>query len=94
MKSFLLTFNLIYPIKIITDFLDSRREVPNWYIPLQNSIVITSKYDVNYISGLIAGRFPGMLFLLTELNPKTLNGWNTQQAWEFILNPKSSGRWE
>lgn len=93
MKSFLFTFNLIWPIKIITDFLDSRREVLNWYLPLQNSIIIASEYDANYLSGLIASRFPGMFFLLTELDSQKTNGWNLERAWNFILNPKSSGRW-
>jgi hypothetical protein len=32
------------------------------------------------------------LFLLAEIDPLKTNGWINPQVWDFINNPKSSGR--
>jgi hypothetical protein len=91
-KVFLLTFNGLS--KPITDFLDTRREVLHWFKILSNAILIVSQYDQSVLTGLIHEQFRWMWFVITEVDIHKTNGWINQPVWDFILNPRSSGRWE
>jgi len=91
-KVYLLTFNGFRAQ--ITAFLDTRREVLNWFGILSNTILIVSRSNAPTLSNLVHSQFPTMWFLITELDPSTIDGYLPDQAWDFITKPKSSGRWE
>lgn len=91
-KVYLLTFNgLRDPVQ---RFLDTRPEVLNWFSVLSNGILIVSRSDATVLSTLIHNQFPSLWFILTHAIPSETNGWMNPQAWDFINNPRSSGRWE
>ena len=91
-KVFLLTFNGLD--KPITDFLDTRREVLHWFKILSNAILIVSRSNSAALASLIHLRFPFTWFVITELDRLKTTGWINKSVWDFINNPRSSGRWE
>ena len=91
-KVFLVTFNGI--AEPFTRFLDTRPEVLNWFKILSNAILIVSRSDAATLSNLLRNQFPVIWFVLTEMDPHKTAGWINKPVWDFINDPKSSGRWE
>ena len=91
-KAYLLTF--VVPREPILEFLDSRREVLNWFAVFPNTILVASRSDLTALTGILRVSFPWLWFILAELEPTKVNGFINQPVWEFINQPKSSGRWE
>jgi hypothetical protein len=77
----------------ILAFLDTRPEILNWLAVSGNSVLIVSKSDVTAITALLHFQFPWLWFLITEVDRGAVNGWANREVWDFINNPKSSGRW-
>ena len=91
-RVFLVTFSGFR--KLITDYLDTRPEVLNWFAVLSNALLIVSRSDTTAITGLLHVGFPQIWFVVTEVDPLKTNGFMNQLTWDFIANPSSSGRWE
>ena len=76
----------------VKDFLNSRKEILNWYHCLPDSFFIVSNKTANDLTTIFRqftqdrGRF-----LILDVNTDR-NGWLPKQAWEFMRNPKAS--WE
>jgi len=79
--------------QFILDFLDTRPEVLNWYSLPPSNILIVSRSDLAALTGLVHVSFPWLYFTLAEVDSHQVNGWMNTQVWDFIANPKSSGRW-
>lgn len=95
MKTYLLTFNHeIVPRQVVLDYLDTRREILNWYAFLQGSIFLVSRSSVLELETLFVSKFPNVFFAVAEVSRMKSGGWLPKLAWEFIGQPKSSGRWE
>ena len=95
MRVFMVVFNPAYqPRQALLDFLDTRREVLNWFAFLPAGVFVVSRMDAHELSVLIHEKFPATYLLVSEVNPETTNGWQSANAWDFINKPKSSGRWE
>ena len=92
LRSYLLTF--MVPRDFILEFLDTRPEVLNWYAVFPGSVLIVSRSDLAAITGLIHVSHPWLLFLVTEVDPRSINGFMNPEVWDFINNPKPSGRWQ
>lgn len=71
----------------LASYLDTRREVLNWLIPLPNTIFVVSRRDATAIARLIEKRFPGSLFIVTEYNSRSADGLLLEDMWEFLNNP-------
>ena len=94
MKLYLLLFNdLMGTTKEVTDFLDTRKEVLNWLTAFPHSTLIVSANDLLELTNIINQKYPGIWFLLSQIDGKTTNGFLLPKAWELINSPKSSGRW-
>lgn len=92
---YLLVFNPYMVLrKDIIDYLDTCREVKNWFAFLPSDIVIISEEDVHKLSSIIREGFYNMNFILTKINRNENNGWQNKAVWDFINNPISSGRWD
>jgi hypothetical protein len=50
--------------------------------------------DATALTALIHLRFPLTWFVITQVDTSNTNGWINQRVWDFINNPRSSGRWE
>ncbi len=95
MKAHIINFNpLLLPTPNLIDFLDNQPVILNWCMPFVGTVLIASNYDRNVLSNMIANHFNSTHFLMTEANIFNTQGMMPSQIWEFINNPKSSGRWE
>jgi hypothetical protein len=94
LKPYLLVFNdTVTKRQQVLDYLDTCHEVKNWYAFLSNGIFIISKLNASALSALIRNKFPDLWFIITEIPSGANDGWQTEVVWNFINNPKSSGRW-
>ena len=78
----------------VTAFLDTRPEILNWYSIFPGSILLVSRTDLLGLTGIIHAGYPWLFFHLAKLDGGSLNGFMNAEVWEFINNPRSSGRWE
>lgn len=93
MKVYIVSFNaLILSTHELLGFFDTRTEILNWYLPFPGTIVIVSNHNQTALANMISERFPLHIFLITETNSFIVDGRLPNPAWEFIRNPKSSGR--
>lgn len=95
MKTYVISYNpfLIVPNEIM-NYLDTKQEILNWYLPFPGSIFIVSNYNTTALANMLASRYPLSQFLITEANRFNTDGRLANIAWDFIGNPKSSGRWD
>ncbi len=94
MKIYILLYNDLMGTKqSVTAFLDSKREILNWATVTHHSVLIVSEKNVNELIQIFQNAFPGCYFLLSEIDGRTSNGFLPSWLWDFINNPKSSGRW-
>jgi hypothetical protein len=94
MKPYLFSFNATMGTRQqVLDFLDTLPQVLNWYAPLPESVIIISERGVSELQALIHNRYPMSYFIITEIPPGGNDGWLPKVAWDFINNPRSSGRW-
>lgn len=80
----------------ILNFLDTRSEVLNWFAWGDTGIFLISEESAYLLSNIIHEKFPNIIFVITLLptgNYLTVNGWLFKNNWDFINDPKSSGRW-
>jgi hypothetical protein len=96
MNAFLLVFNdNTFPFvnrQIITNFLDTRRgDVPNWYACFSHGILINSERSAFELGVLIRNQFPQIFFVITQVNPYTIDGWAPKTFWDFVNNPRAAG---
>jgi hypothetical protein len=74
----------------LVSYLDTKREVLNWLIPMPNTIFIISKRDAGFIARLIRKKFPGGLFIVTQYNPDSADGLLAEDMWDFLNSPKEA----
>lgn len=80
--------------KFILDFLDTRPEVLNWYSVPPATVFIVSRQDLVALTGILHVAYPWLNFTLAATDGSSINGFMNKEVWDFINNPKSSGRWE
>lgn len=94
-RIYLLAFNdYMGTQQSVLDFLDTRREITNWLSVLPHSVLLVSEHPMVVLRNMILAKFPNCFFLLSEIHGSTSNGLLSKAAWDFINNPKSSGRWD
>jgi hypothetical protein len=94
LKAFLFVFNPIGPSRqTVLDHLDTCREVKNWFAFFSNSIFIISDHTVHELTAAVRKGLPQLQMVITEVPKGANNGWLDKKVWDFINNPKSSGRW-
>lgn len=78
----------------IQDFFDGRREILNWFGAMPNTLLIVSNENVLGLSQPLRDHFgTDFTFIITELEPTKTDGFINKKVWDFINNPKASGRW-
>lgn len=77
----------------LLDHLDTRPEVKNWFAFLPTGVFVISDRTASQLAEAIRIAFPIATFVVTEIPPGANDGWLNKDAWDFINNPSSSGRW-
>ncbi len=95
MRAYVVNYNpLMLPTHELWGYFDSRSEILNWYLPFAGTIMVVSNHNPTSLANLMSLRFPTHNFLITESNIYNTDGRLANVAWDFIRNPKSSGRWD
>lgn len=91
MKAYLISFwrEDIYE-DALTEYLDTKPEVRNWMVLMPNTLCIVANRSARSITRLIAKKFPGSFFIVAEYNPHNSDGLLSEEAWEFLNNPKEA----
>jgi len=94
LKPYVVTFNPdIFPRQKLLEHLDTLPAVKNWYAFLPSAVFIISDQSAHALANLLLGKVNGSYYFVSEIPVGAYNGWLPQAAWEFVNNPKSSGRW-
>lgn len=95
LKSYLLVFNLLgISREDLLNYMDTRPEIKNWFAVLPTAIFIISESDAHSLSVLLHSYLGDSYFVITEVPNSKNDGWLNKEAWDFINDPKSSGRWK
>lgn len=97
LKAYLFVFfdsNPFMTKEAFTNFFDTRQEILNWLAFFPNSIAIVSRKNCIELREIINKQFPSTHFILAKLDYTQVDGWANPKIWEFIKDPKSSGKWE
>lgn len=77
--------------KAVTDFLDKRFEVRNWYTPWPGFICIVAEITSRQFDTMLHEGLPWLFFSITDYNRDTVGGWLPKSVWHFLNNPTASG---
>lgn len=79
----------------ILNYLDTRKEVLNWYAAMPFTIFLVSRETPTRLSRLLEERFrDDITFIIAKVVSQTIDGFINEPVWNFINQPKSSGKWE
>jgi hypothetical protein len=81
--------------KDILDYLDTQNIIKNWYGIMPYAILVSAEDNINItdISKVLATRFPSNLtYVVTDTS--FADGMANKEVWDFINQPRSSGRWK
>ena len=92
MKIYML--NTLEPTEAMIPRLDSITAVRNWhrYMPSCYILVGEDSSSAPELSRLIRLVAPGVTFVLAEVHAYAMDGWIAQGLWDFVNNPKDTGR--
>lgn len=76
----------------LLQYLDTRPDVLNWFTALPSQVIVVSEQTPYRIGALVRARFPNQFFTVSDF--AGIDGWMTKEFWDFVNNPKSSGRWD
>jgi hypothetical protein len=76
----------------LLQYLDTLPEVLNWFTALPGQVIMVSEQTPNEIGAKVRARFPNHFFTVSGISG--IDGWMTKGFWDFVNNPKSSGRWD
>ena len=94
LKPYLVAFNDAQITRqALLDFLDTRPEVKNWFAFMPAAIFVISDRSARQLAEAIRSGFPGKNFVVSEVPAGANDGWLGKDVWDFINNPRSSGRW-
>ena len=95
MRVYILAFNdFMGTQQSVLNFIDTRREILNWFSVLPHSIFFVSELECYELTHVFKSAFPDRFFLISEIKGFTSGGLFPQAVWDFINSPKSSGRWK
>jgi len=94
LRAFLLVFDS-YEVtrQAILDYLDTQSAIKHWYAFLPTAIVVISDQTPYLLATVFRQKFPSKFFIISEVLFGRNDGWLPKGVWDFINNPKSSGRW-
>lgn len=79
----------------LVNYLDQQPAIiRNWYIPFTGTVLIASTNTLLDLTNFMSSIYPSHTFLISEISANNAVGRLQPNAWEFINQPKSSGRWE
>lgn len=94
LKPYILVFNPdICPRQQLLNYLNTLPIVKNWFAIFPSAVFIISDESAHTLRSQIDGHVNGSYFFISEVPAGANNGSLLPANWDFINNPRSSGRW-
>lgn len=77
----------------LLDFLNTLFEIKNWLAVNESLVLVVTDLMPIQLQQIINTAFPELSFMIFFVHPHEVDGRETLNVWDFINNPKSSGRW-
>ena len=70
--------------------LNDTQGVDTWVAPFPYAAILISRLDTQDLSAVLRDRLPGVWFMVTEMNPQSVNGWLPGNLWEYVNDPRQA----
>lgn len=90
MKAYLFCHSPILDPEQARQVLNRTAAVSTWISPFPYSAILVSSLEPNEIAGVLMSHFPGVWFLVTEVNQYITNGFLPKPFWDYVNNPTSA----
>ena len=90
MKAYLFTYSHLCPPWQAQAILNDTNAVATWVQPLPNAAVLVSSLEARDLAAVFRGRLGETWFLVTELDPGTVDGYLPGNIWQFINKAQAS----
>ena len=87
MKSYLFTYGQACTQAYAHAILDATQAIDTWVAPFPYAAILVSRLDVQDLASVLRGRLPDVWFMVTEVNPQSVNGWLPADLWLYVNNP-------
>ena len=87
MKSYLFTYSQACTQAYAHAILDATQAIDTWVAPFPYAAILVSRLDVHDLASVLRGRLPDVWFMVTEVNPQSVNGWLPGDLWLYVNNP-------
>ena len=87
MKSYLFTYGQAGTQAYAHAILDATQAIDTWVAPFRYAAILVSRLDVQDLTSVLRGRLPDVWFMVTEVNPLSVNGWLPGDLWLYVNNP-------
>ncbi len=88
MNAYLLTYSQACTPTNVHQLLNDTQAVETWVTPFPYAAILISKLNVNDLAAVLRDRIPGIWFMVTELNPHSVQGWLPGNLWEYVIDPQ------
>ena len=91
MKSYLFTFSQPCTPAQAHDVLNNTEGIQTWIAPFPYSAILVSRLNSQDLSATLRERLPNdVWFMVTEMDPQTVNGWLPGNLWEYVNDPQKA----
>ena len=87
MKSYLLSHSGACTPEHVQRVVNDIRAVETWMTPFPYAAILISRLDVRDLAAVIRERLPGVWFMVTELNGRSVQGWLPAELWDYVNDP-------
>ncbi len=90
MKPYLFAYSQACPQAHAHAVLNDSQGVDTWVAPFPYAAILVSRLNTQDLSAILRDRLPGVWFMVTELDPKSVNGWLPGNLWEYVNDPQKA----
>ena len=87
MKSYLLSHSEACTPEQVQRVLNDIQAVETWMTPFPYAAILISRRDLRDLAAVIRERLPGVWFMVTELNGRSVQGWLPAELWDYVNDP-------
>jgi hypothetical protein len=92
MKAFILSYDSKQiSEKNFLQYLDTRPEILNWFSIIPNTVFIVSNRSAHSLVNVFQKNYPNVFLIISEFDTLKDNGLLSDEAWDFLNNPKPAG---
>ena len=90
MKSYLFTYSQACTQAQAHEALNNTEGVQTWVAPFPYSAILVSTLDTQDLCSILRNRLPDVWFMVSEIDPQTINGWLPRELWDYATDPQKA----